>query len=80
MNEEERKKIEKADEKELQSLAEWWCPDSGHGHLAKVRLDKLRHEALLPKPWYRTGLGWIAFLTLLVAIVGAALAALALYK
>jgi hypothetical protein len=50
MNEEERKKIEKADEKELQSLAEWWRPDSGHGHLAKVRLDKLRHEALLPKP------------------------------
>ena len=80
MNEDWRKRIESADEKELQNIAENWRPDSGEGHLAKVRLDKLRHEALRAKPWYRTGIGWIAFLTLLAAIVAAVLAAVALWK
>jgi hypothetical protein len=45
-------------------------PTSPNWHVAQERPSELMHEELLPKPWYRTGLGWIAFLTLIATLAG----------
>jgi hypothetical protein len=80
MNPQQERQLENADKEELEKLVQQYGVNIDIGVVARERLAKLRHDALVPKPWYRTGIGWIAFLTLLAAIVAAVLAALALYK
>jgi hypothetical protein len=46
-------------------------PTSPNWHVAQERLIELM---LKQKPWYHTGIGWIALLTLLAAIAALAVA------
>jgi len=70
MNESQRQEPERADKERLQKYVEQYREDSTIGSVARARLATLRHKELLPKPWHRTGLGWIAFLTLLATLIG----------
>jgi hypothetical protein len=70
MEESERQELERADKKRLQKFVEQYREDTAIGSVARARLATLRHKELLPKPWYQTGLGWIAFLTLLATLIG----------
>ena len=56
-------------------------PPGGTVYLrAEERLRELRHYEIRPRPWYKTGLGWIAFLTLVAAIAAVAIGILQLIR
>jgi len=69
----QEKQIRNSDKKTLELLAMHCRADSIAGNFVRQRLAQLRHEELM-RPWYRTGLGWIAFSALVSSMVAIAIA------
>ncbi len=63
-----RRKIEEADLESLEKMRGHFSVGSWELELFAQRVAIRRHEELRPRAWYRTGIGWIGFLTLLAAI------------
>ncbi|HEX4667547.1 MAG TPA: hypothetical protein VH207_13200 [Chthoniobacterales bacterium] len=67
---ERRRKINEADLETLEKYRNHFSIGSWELQLVERRILDLRHAELRARPWYRTGIGWIAALTLVATIIG----------